>query len=141
MATTIALADNNQLLPLHLLCKDSYSISPNLSIPLWRVKEPKRIPIDMPLAKSDLWAHVWGVSLLLAQLACSVFQEEVVDATVLDIGTGMGVSSIALAISGAALVVATDFAPESVAIGRMNAGIHLHCHYRCYCYALTCYVC
>ncbi|KAH6575127.1 hypothetical protein BASA62_002105 [Batrachochytrium salamandrivorans] len=122
----IILAPDSRLLPPDLLCRDSYAIGPLAShtIQLWRVREPKRLSMDMPAVKSDLWAHVWAASLLLAHVSSVVIAKQVVAATVLDIGTGMGISSIALAQAGAASVVATDFAPEALEMGRLNAELN-----------------
>jgi len=72
------------------------------------------------LSQGGLWAPIWGSSLILAEILSFL---KLSGLKVLEIGAGMGLTSIAAALSGATQVYLTDYAKEAVLIGKKNAGI------------------
>jgi predicted nicotinamide N-methyase len=66
------------------------------------------------------WAEVWSSGVALAE---TVAEQDVAGARVLELGCGLGLPSLAAAL-GDAVVVATDWSPDALAVLRLNADRH-----------------
>lgn len=67
------------------------------------------------------WAHVWTASRVLARLVAE--RGDWIGKRVLDVGCGLGLPGVVAAMKGAT-VVATDTAPEALAMTRASAGLN-----------------
>jgi predicted nicotinamide N-methyase len=86
-------------------------------LPLWHDLQVATRDPDAPL---PYWAFAWAGGLALARFI-GEHPEVVRDRSVLDVGTGSGLCSIAAARAGASSVTAIDIDPHAVAAARLNA--------------------
>ncbi|KAJ3029156.1 UNVERIFIED_CONTAM: hypothetical protein HDU68_012925, partial [Siphonaria sp. JEL0065] len=72
--------------------------------------------------KCDLWAYIWDSTWILTLLLDTAdFQQRLRGSSVLEVGAGYGIASIAAVLLGATSVTATDFMPDAVECISRNA--------------------
>jgi predicted nicotinamide N-methyase len=96
--------------------------APPLTLTSIRIDEPSRLDLDFPdrAVKCDLWAYVWGSSLLFAELLNTLSFSGL---RVLEIGAGSGMCGIVAAKRGASLLL-TDVAEESLVMAHRNSELN-----------------
>ena len=87
------------------------------SLPIWQKTEEELGQMNVP---PPFWAFAWAGGQALARYLLD-HPEEVAGKTVLDLGTGSGLTAIAAKMAGAKSVLAADIDPLALASVRLNA--------------------
>lgn len=87
------------------------------SLPIWQKTEEELGQMNVP---PPFWAFAWAGGQALARYVLDN-SEEVAGKTVLDLGTGSGLTAIAAMKAGAASVLAADIDPMALASAQLNA--------------------
>uniref|UniRef100_A0A7S3PHB6 Methyltransferase domain-containing protein n=1 Tax=Aplanochytrium stocchinoi TaxID=215587 RepID=A0A7S3PHB6_9STRA len=101
----------------HATCTDSTKAYTPTEIYLVHIADPKKSTFSQRKKQCDLWEYVWGSSVLLGGLLSMV---DMSGLSVLEIGGGQGLCSIAAAKSGASVLM-TDLVLDATKLAQMSA--------------------
>lgn len=90
------------------------------SLPIWQKTEEDLLQENIP---PPFWAFAWAGGQALARYILD-HHDEIAGKTVLDLGTGSGLTAIAAARAGAADVLASDIDPLAVITTELNAELN-----------------